>query len=40
VQGFVVDVVPGIIPGTSGALLSGVPVSSGFDRLEEVTSRA
>jgi hypothetical protein len=29
-----------MIPGPSGALLSGAPVSSGFDLLEEVTSRA
>jgi len=40
VQGFVVVVVPGMIPGPSGVLLSGAPVSSGFDRLEEVTRRA
>jgi len=30
VQGFVVAVVPGILPGTSGALLSGAPHSSGL----------
>jgi len=40
VQGFVVVVVPGMIPGPSGVLLGSAPVSSGFDRLEEVTRRA
>ncbi len=29
-----------MIPGTSGALLSVAPLSSGLDRLEEATSLA
>jgi hypothetical protein len=32
-QGFLLVVVPGIIPGTSGGLLGGASLSPEFDRL-------
>ncbi len=38
-QGFVADVVPGIIPGTSGAPVSGAPLSWGQECPEGVNGR-